>query len=225
METSLHRELKKLYGKDVQFEVPVGVHRIDVVSEGRLVEIQLGSLVAIRDKVRALVAKHHVVVVKPIIVQKTLVKRIEKDGPVLERRKSPKQGTLLDLFAELVHFTSVFPHRQLTLEVPMIEIEEWRYPGHGRRRRWRENDFQVEDQRLVAVGETHRLETAADLARLVACPLPRRFHTGHLAESLGVARWIAQQIAYCLRETGAVRAVGKDGNAWLYELAAARRIA
>ena len=30
-----------------------------------------------------------------------------------------------------VHFTRVFPHRRLTLEVVLIEIEEWRYPGHG----------------------------------------------------------------------------------------------
>ena len=172
-----------------------------------------------------LVENHRVVVVKPIIVRKTLVKRIDKGGPILERRKSPKQGSIFDLFDELVHFTRVFPHRRLTLEVPLIEIEEWRYPGHGRRRRWRQNDFQVEDQKLVAVGQTYRFQTAADLARLVACPLPRRFHTAHLAESLGVDRWIAQRIAYCLRETGAVREVGKQGNARLYELARVRKIA
>ena len=226
METSLHRDLKKLYGgDDEQFEVPLGAHRIDVVSDGRLVEIQLASLTAIRDKVRVLVENHRVVVVKPIIVRKTLVKRIDKGGPILERRKSPKQGSIFDLFDELVHFTRVFPHRRLTLEVPLIEIEEWRYPGHGRRRRWRQNDFQVEDQKLVAVGQTYRFQTAADLARLVACPLPRRFHTAHLAESLGVDRWIAQRIAYCLRETGAVREVGKQGNARLYELARVRKIA
>ena len=44
---------------------------------------------------------------------------------------------MLDLFEELVHFTRVFPHPRLTLEVVLVEIEEWRYPGHGRRRRWR----------------------------------------------------------------------------------------
>jgi hypothetical protein len=226
METSLHRDLKKLYGgSDMQFEVPLGAHRIDVVSDGRLVEIQLASLAAIRDKVRILVKDHRVVVVKPIIVLKTLVKRTKKGGPIAGRRKSPKQGSIFDLFDELVHFTSVFPHRRLTLEVPMIEIEEWRYPGHGRRRRWRHDDFQVEDQKLVAVGQTYRFQTAADLARLVACPLPQRFHTGHLAESLGVARWIAQRIAYCLRQTGAAREVGKQGNARLYELPPIRKIA
>jgi hypothetical protein len=47
--------------------------------------------------------------------------------------------------------------------------------------------------------------------------LPRPFHTGHLAEGLGVERWIAQRMAYCLREMGAVQSVGKLRGAWLYE--------
>ena len=226
METSLHQDLKRLYGdENVQFEVELGAHRINVIAGGRLVEIQLGSLAAIRDKVRILVKDHHLVVVKPIIVQKLLVKRASKDGPVTQRRLSPKRGTILDLFNELVHFTRAFPHERLTLEAPLIDIEEWRYPGHGRRRRWRRNDYQVEDQKLIAIHETYRFQTAADLARLITCRLSRRFDTGKLAESLGVHRSAAQRIAYCLRHIGAVREVGKQGNARLYQFARARRVA
>jgi hypothetical protein len=224
METSLHRALKTLYADgDAQFEVSLGGFRIDAVSGGCLVEIQHGSLAAIRDKVQTLLRDHPVLVVKPIVVQKLLVKRAGKDGPVTGRRVSPKRGALLDLFDELVHFTGVFPHRRLTLEVPLVDIEEWRYPGHGRRHRWRLDDYQVEDQKLVAVHATHRFQTAADLARLVERPMPQPFHTGHLAESLRVNRWSAQRIAYCFRQTGAVREVGKQGNARLYEFADARR--
>ena len=192
------------------------------MSGDRLVEIQHGSLAAIRDKVKTLLKHHAVVVVKPIVVQKLIVKRACKDGPVTGRRMSPKRGTLLDLFDELVHFTRVFPHKRLTLEVPLVDIEEWRYPGHGRRRRWRVADFQIEDQRLVAVHATHRFQTAADLARLIKNPVPQPFHTGHLAESLQVHRWMAQRIVYCFRQTGAVREVGKQGNTRLYEFAAVR---
>jgi hypothetical protein len=226
METSLHRDLKRLYSdKDIRFEVALGAHRIDVVAGGRLVEIQLGSLAAIRDKVRALVEEHQVLVVRPIVATKTLVKRARKDGPVAQRRKSPKRGTILDLFDELVHFTRVFPHERLTLEAPLIDIEEWRYPGHGRRRRWRRDDYEVEDQKLLAVGRTYRLRTAADLARLITGPLPKRFETRQLAAALGVPRRTAQRIAYCLRLSGAVCAVGKQGNARVYRFARARKAA
>ena len=226
METSLHRDLKALYaGQDAQFEVSLDGYRIDVMSGGRLVEVQHGSLAAIRDKVKVLLDDYPVVVVKPIIVQKLLVKRACKDGPVSDRRVSPKRGTLLDLFDELVHFTRVFPHKRLTLEVPLVDIEEWRYPGHGRRRRWRLADYQIEDQKLVAVHATYRFQTAGDLARLVERPMPQPFHTGHLAESLRVNRWSAQRIAYCFRQTGAVREVGKQGNTRLYKFARVKKVA
>jgi hypothetical protein len=218
METSLHRDLKTLYAdQDAQFEVSLDGYRIDVISDGRLVEIQHGSLTAIRDKVQVLLKNHRVVVVKPIVAQKVLVKRASKDGPVTSRRLSPKRGTFFDLFDELIHFMRVFPHKRLTLEVPLVDIEEWRYPGHGRRRRWSRNDYVIEDQKLVAVHETYHLKTAADLVRLVERPMPQPFHTGHLAESLQVRRWVAQRIAYCFRQTGAVREVGKQGNARLYK--------
>lgn len=225
METSLHRDLKTLYAApEAQFEVALGNYRIDVVSDDRLVEIQHGSLSAIRDKVRKLVERHDVLVVKPIVSRKLLVRLARKGGRVVGRRMSPKRGRLLDLFDEMVFFTRVFPHRRLTLEVPLVDIEEWRYPGHGRRRRWRKDDYQVEDQKLLAVHEVHRLETAEDLGRLISCPLPDVFHTAHLAESLGVQRWVAQRIAYCLRKMGALEQTGKSGNALLYQFASGDRI-
>jgi len=54
----------------------------------------------------------------------------------VSRRWSPKRGAAVDIFDDLVHFTRAFPHKRLTLEVPLVEVEELRYPGHGRRRRW-----------------------------------------------------------------------------------------
>jgi hypothetical protein len=218
METSLHRELKLLYaGRQAKSEVKLDGYRIDAIARGRLIEVQHGALGAIRDKIRNLLQSHRVTIVKPIIASKTLVKKTAKGGDVVSRRTSPKRGQILDLFDELVHFTNVFPHTGLTLEVLLVEVEESRYPGHGRRRRWRADDHEVEDQRLVAIHGKHRLRTAGDLARLVRCPLPTPFHTAHLADSLGVRRWVAQRIVYCLHRMGALQLVAKEGNARLYE--------
>lgn len=220
METSLHRQLKSLYAGDSapQTEVKLGAYRIDAVREdATLVEIQHGSLAAIRDKIAALLAKkHRVLVVKPIIALKTLVKLDERGGRVVTRRQSPKRGTIVDLFHELIYFTRVFPHDRLVLEVPLVEVEELRYPGHGRRRRWRKDDFVVEDQRLVSVLSSQSFTTRECLWRLLPEGLPSPFHTGHLAEHAGVSRWIAQRMAYCLVKTGTTSEVGKEGNARLY---------
>jgi hypothetical protein len=218
METSLHRRLKEIYAEGgARIEAPVGRFRIDVVSGDELIEIQHGSLAAIRDKVCRLLRRYRVLVVKPIVVCKQLVRQDAPGGRVLGRRKSPKRGSPLDLFDELVYFTSVFPHRNLSLEMPLVDIEEWRFPGHGRRRRWRDRDHEVEDQKLVHVHHVHRLATAADLWGLLPHPLREPFHSGDLAEAAGVHRWVAQRILYCLRRTGAARPVGKTGNALLYQ--------
>ncbi len=217
METSLHRQLKSHYARDdSQIEVRLGDYRIDAIRGGRLIEIQHGSLAAIRDKIAKLLENHRVTVVKPIVALKHLVKLDQRGGKVVDRRRSPKRGQLLDVFDELVYFTRVFPHRRLVLEVALVEVEELRYPGHGRRRRRRANDFQVEDQRLVEIVETYRFRTLADLRKMLPRGLPATFHTGHIAEGLEIRRHTAQRMAYCLRETGAIHTVGKEGNAVLY---------
>jgi len=221
LETTLHRQLKALYaGPEARVEERLEGFRIDAVRSGQLVEIQHGSLGAIRDKIARLLKSHAVLVVKPLVVRKTLVKLSKRGGRELSRRQSPKQGSLLSLFDELVYFTRVFPHDNLTLETPLVEIEERRYPGHGRRRRWRRDDHVAEDQRLLAVQAVHRFRTTSDLLALLPPDLPPEFHTGHLAEQLGIRRWIAQRIAYCLRKTGAAEICGKCGNALVYRRAA-----
>ncbi len=221
METSLHRELKLLYAGDAaQTEVRCGRYRVDAVAGGELIEIQHGRSGAIGSKIADLLADHPVRVVKPIVREKLLIKQKRRAGKVISRRRSPKRGKLLDLFHDLVYFTKVFPHPRLTIEAVLVDVEEYRYPGHGRRRRYRQSDFQVEDQRLVNVADSFLLRTPADLIALLNCELPDRFHTGHLAKALDTPRWIAQRVAYCLRETGAARAIGKERNAHLYEIIA-----
>lgn len=218
METTLHRQLKERYaGNDGATEVRLESYRIDAVLNAELIEIQLGSLGALRDKVRALLGEHRVRIVKPVTFRKHIVKLDRAGGAVISRRRSPKRGRFLSVFEDLVHFTTLFPHQRLTLELLLVEVEELRAPGHGRRRRRKANDYVVEDQRLLAVHGRQELRTADDLSSLVPTWPAAPFHTGQLAAALGVRRTVAQRIAYCLRRCGAIHRVGKAGNAHLYD--------
>lgn len=219
METSLHRQLKAIYAESAeQTEVRLGRFRIDVVRGEELIEIQHGSLAAIRNKIQSLLNEHRVRVVKPIVLSKQLIKRAGLGRRIVDRRRSPKRGTIWELFHDLVYFSRVFPHPNLVLEVPLVDVEEWRYPGHGRRRWRHRRDHQVEDQRLLQIAAIYCFQTAQDLARLLPHDLPAPFHTQHLCQSLQIAPSFAQRIAYSLRETGAIHGVGKSGNLLLYEL-------
>lgn len=76
METTLHRQLKEIYADgDAQLEAKLGSYRIDVRVGEELVEIQHGSLAAIRDKVASLVKEYRVLVVKPLVVRKRIFTR------------------------------------------------------------------------------------------------------------------------------------------------------
>lgn len=220
METSLHRSLKTLYaGEGARTEVRVGRYRIDALSGEELIEIQHGRLSALTPKLRELLAEHRVRVVKPIVREKTLVSRNRQGGKIIRQRRSPKRGCLLDLFDELVYFVRTFPHPRLSIEAVLVDVEEDRYPGHGRRRRYRRSDFVVDDQRLTAVHENFLLHSEHDLVRLMGCELPAQFSTSDIAMALDRPRWLAQRVAYCLRETGAAITIGKKRNSILYELA------
>ena len=90
METSLHRQLKEAYATgDAQTEVRLGRFRIDVVREGRLIEIQHGQLASIRRKIAALLEEHRVTVVKPIVATKRIVFRKRRGGKIVRERLSP----------------------------------------------------------------------------------------------------------------------------------------
>lgn len=221
METTLHRQLKQIYaGAEDAREIKLGKYRIDAIRGGELIEVQLGSLSALRDKSRNLLAAgHRLRIVKPLIAEKRLLSLSAKGGEVVSVRRSPKREAAVDLFHELVHFMTVFPHRNLELEIPLIALEERRYPGHGKRRRWRQNDYLVEDQSLLELRDSFCLSRPADLWKLLPQMPTQTFHTGELAEQLQIRRWVAQRAAYCLRSCGAIIATGKKGNAFVYRIA------
>lgn len=223
METTLHQQLKEHFREaNAPIEVRVGRYRIDVVNQDRLVEVQRSSLSSIRTKIENLLADGYKLdVVKPIIVRKRLIKLDAIDGKEVDRRWSPYSGSVFDFFDELLYFTRIFPHPNLRMLVPLISIEEIRYPGHGRRRRWRANDHLVKDQQILEISETSIFSDRSDLVALLPEALrSSEFDTKGLAEALSVPRYTAQKIAYVMRKIGALTAVGKNRNTIIYQAVA-----
>lgn len=213
MEHSLHQQLKHFYGgPHPSLEVIVDGYRIDAMSHGWLVEIQFGPLWAIRKKTLELLQRHAVLIVKPIVISRHIV-RLDGDGQVVAKRRSPKEGRVWDVFSDLVHFMKVFPHPRLRIDVALVDIVEERCPRV--RRRWGQLPYRLADRELAEVRETITLRSAEDL-RLLLPRLPDRFDTRLLADHLGVPRWKAQQIAYCLRESGTATLIGRGRAGWQY---------
>jgi len=214
-EQPLHAALKAYCAQTAgQIEVLVDGYLIDVVSQGELIEIQTGNFSAIKPKLTELSKNHPVRLVYPIAVEKWILKCPQAEGDAIQRRKSPKRGRPVEVFAELVSFPKLVLVPNFTLELVMIQEEEVRrYMG---KRRWRNNGWETEERRLIKVLDQRDFRGPVPFAGLLPPDLPETFTTADIAARLAIPRWLAQKMAFCLREMGALGVVGKQGRSWLY---------
>jgi hypothetical protein len=214
-ESSLHAALKAWYARPGdRLEAVVAGCVVDVVRDDLLIEVQVANLLAMRDKLRRL-GGWPLLLVHPIACEKVIVHVDPASGEIVQRRRSPKRGRVVDLFDELVHLGDDLNREGLTLEVPLVAVEELRVAdGRGS---WRRGGVSIVDRRLVAVRAVERFETGSDLARLLPEGLAAPFSNRDLAAALGLRRRLAQRMTYCLRQVGVLRAAGKRRRELLFE--------
>lgn len=213
-EGPLHAALKAWYAQPGdRLEVPLDGRQIDVVRGDLLIEIQTGGFAPLRRKLEILVEEHRVRLVHPIPYEKWIVRVEGEERTLLGRRKSPQRGRLEDVFEQLVSLPRLLAHPAFSLEVLLTREEEVRRQEPGLRRR---KGWGIVERRLVEVVDRRVLRGPADLLALLPAGLPEEFTTRDLADGLQMSRDLAQKMAYCLREAGAVVACGKQGNARTY---------
>jgi hypothetical protein len=219
-EGSLHAALKALYARPGhRVEEKVAGYVVDVVSDDELIEIQTGSFASAARKLRSLVIEHRVLLVHPIAAERWLV-RVDADGAITSRRRSPKRGIGLDLFRELTAFPELVAHPNFGLELAMIHEEEIRGPvPEGVRYRY-PREWKRVDRRLIDVVEIVRVDGPRDLLSLLPPGLPSPFTSADIAAATKRPRNLAARATYCLEKAGATRSVGKRGRLTLFEIAA-----
>lgn len=217
-EGSLHAALKAGYAAAIagaRVEATVDGFVIDVVGPDELVEIQTASFASVRRKLERLVVAHRVMLVHPIAIEKWLV-RVDGDGAILWRRRSPKRGLGLDLFDELVRLPGLIAHPNFRIELALVAEEEVRGPvPDGARYRYPREWWRL-DRRLLEVVETRRIDTPADLLGLLPAGLPEPFTTADIVAATGRSRRLAMRTVYCLERSGIVTRGAPRGRLQTY---------
>jgi hypothetical protein len=222
-ERSLHASLKKWYAQPGdEVEVPLEGYHIDLVRGDLLIEIQTRNFSALKRKLPKLLEQHRLRLVHPIASEKWLV-RVAADGEtVLARRRSPKRGTLLDIFDELVHVPTLFTHPNFSLDILLIHEEEIRRVRRAReapaKRTRFPRDWDRHDHRLLQVVASRRVESLQDLRAFLPSNLASEFTNRELADALGGDYHRAQTMTYVMRQVGIVEIKGKRGRAMLYAM-------
>jgi hypothetical protein len=215
-EKPLHAALKEWYSRPGdKFEVSINGFVVDIVRHDLLIEIQTGNFASIKRKVQTLAENHLLRLVFPVAQEKWIVRLAKNNRGIVEgRRRSPKRGVLEQIFRELVSFPRLIANPNFSLEVLLIQEEEVRC--HDSKRGWRRGGWITHERRLLNVVGRKVLKDIEDLLDFIPANLTESWTTGDLAIAIGQPRWLAQKMVYCLRESGAIKAVGKQGNAIVY---------
>ncbi|HOX37637.1 MAG TPA: hypothetical protein PL033_06575 [Candidatus Brocadiia bacterium] len=217
-ESALHAAIKQWYARPGDaLEGVVDGCVIDLIRGDLLVEVQTGNFASIRDKVRRLCARRKVRVVYPIPAVKWIVTLSGDRQTVLRRRKSPKCGSVLDVFNEMMRMPDMANCANFSLEALLIVVEEVRCDdGAGS---WRRRGISIVDRRLLEVQGSAVFGNRGDYLRCLPDDMPRPFTSANLSSLLGIPEYRARRIAYTLRKMGAIVIVGKEGNRLVHDLA------
>ena len=214
-ERSLHRALKARYATPGSAtEQAVEGFVADVVVGDRLVEIHTGNFSPLKRKLPRLLQHHPVTLVYPIAKDRYIVKVPDDPDAKTTRRKSPKHGSVYQVFEPLASIPRLLAHPRFTLELALVVEDAVRvWDDRARRRR---GGWVTVDRQLVEVVETLRIRRMRDLFALLDAKLPAEFTTRDLAGAMQSSRRLGQQAAFCLREAGVTEICGKVGNALVY---------
>jgi hypothetical protein len=216
-EHSLHQEIKTYLAiPGDRFEIPLGNYIIDILRDNLLIEIQTKNFSALKEKLQTLTKTHKVRLVYPLPEHK-MITCTAKDNTVIYKRKSPRKGSLFDVFRELVMIPEVIGEENFSLEILFVDEEEVRCAdGKGS---WRRRGVSIKERRLLDVNSRVLFKNKADFLKLLPESLNEAFTNNELALQAKISSRVARQITYCYRKSGFIQVTGKRGNAFVFQKA------
>jgi len=215
-ESSLHSTLKLRYKKaEDQLEVPIENFVIDIVRDDLLIEIQTKNFSSIKNKLETLLKNHRVRLIHPIVKDKWIINMDQQTSKIISKRLSPSHQSYLDIFEELIRIPDLISNPNLTIELVVVQIEEFRInDGKGS---WRRKGWSIYDKKLVNIVEKKEFCSPIDFLMLKPSTLKPPFTNADLAYSLKKPLRLAQKMSYCLRKMGIIKVVSKSGRSMLFD--------
>jgi len=214
-ESDLHRALKFQYsGYDGITEAVIDGYICDAqTSAGEIIEIQTGSFSPLKQKVKFLTESGRVRIIHPIVVQK-YIELYDKDGKFISRRKSPRSGSVWDLFKALVYAPELPLLPRLTVELALVDIVEKRIDdGSGS---WRRKGIRIAGRSLGVCRQSFVLQKPKDYYQFIPFKKKEPFTVRDLALAAEISASIARKTVYVLLKMGLLEKAGKQGNAIIY---------
>ncbi len=214
-EKTLHAALKRyLEPREEYTEAAVAGYVADIVREDGIMEIQTGQFNRLRKKLPVFLKETDVTVVYPIPQIKYIRWMDPETGVITPPRKSPKTGTVWDVFPELYKIRDSLYHPRLHLRLMLFEMTEYRcLNGWSRDRKKGSSRC---DRVPSALLSDVTVNAPSDWLLLLPTGLPSPFTVRQFAAFAHSRLPAAQTACMLLFEAGVLCRIGKKGNAYLY---------
>jgi Fic family protein len=131
-------------------------------------------------------------------------------------RKSPRKGSLWDVFKALLYAPEISLLPNVVIELAVVDVAESRVQdGLGS---WRRKGVSITDKRLTGQYPSVLLSNKADYRQFAPFAPGERFTVKDLAAKAGIKRGLAAKALWTLAMIGAVEKVGKRRREAEYEV-------
>ena len=211
-ESSLHKSLKEYYrcNDSGSIEQSVDGFIIDVLIDNCIIEIQTKGLAQQRRKLEHFLNDYRYKIVLPIPRDKYIITIDKEDSNKFSRRLSPKHGTPVDMFKEIVYLTKYISHPNMTIELLITKEEELRInDGKGS---WRRKGVSIQDHKLLEIMDTMTFSKISDFCYFIPELFDDIFTTEDFQSYWKISSNLAQRMAYVLRKINLITMVGKKNR-------------
>lgn len=216
-EKTLHAVLKNYIDPDEDHqEIPVDRYIADLYHDGQITEIQTAHMDAMRAKLSCFLTQYPVHIVYPIPAQKWIIWIDPETGALVRKNRSPLRGSFYHAFRELYRIRPWLADPNLSLELLLIDMDEYRLlDGWSRDRKRGSHRY---DRIPLHLRDRMLLTCPRDYMQLVPADLPEQFTSAQFAAAAGFRKKAFSTVLLLLTEMGVVERIGKKGNAWLYRV-------
>lgn len=214
-EKTLHAVLKQYYEPHEDYhEIKIGNYVADIVGENGIIEIQTANFSALRKKLITFLDVTSVTVVHPIYKNRWIHWVNPQSGEIMQKRKSPKQGSSFELLFDLYYIRDLLQHPNFTLIVPIIDIAEYRsLDGWSKDKKKGASKI---DRIPLALLEELYFHHISDYEQLLPSTLAELFTSKDFAKYLHAG---SRKVSFALQTLKTLHLIeqdGKDGRAFLY---------
>lgn len=217
-EKSVHSLIKEYLEPNKEMhEIKIGRYIADIKNDKCIYEIQTQQFKKLLNKIDYYISINQKVTIVYPLIKKKYINWIDPiSNKILERRKTPHNGVIQDMFKELYWIVDYLENELVELSIILINAEEYKYlDGIGHNSKKRATKI---DKIPTSIEELIKIKSINDLIVFVPDTLPKEFSSrDFIKHSKCNKRWAGSGIKI-LREKNIIRIVNKKGNSYIYSV-------